>query len=205
MKIVKNNTRLFSIRFLVGVLISMFLSTACQSNWTLKQWETLEDRQFNLDKVVVVLGQGTTASEDSAMSLTRSLLRTYKFESVIAILEKKYNIKIDTSEFNSANQNDDKTFTVKWFLNLWNIFWEAKTKKENAITLTIEFSSPKEFNYIHYTYTVQIFSHGDEIGRFGEHFKQEYTSGTVEEISRIMIDLANNVPESLESELENIK
>lgn len=90
----------------IPCVIALLFVTACASTWNMEKWSKLEDRTFYLTEASFTFeGFGSSALESTVIRHTESCREMYDSLDVPAIakaLEKKYNIKVDISEY----QND---------------------------------------------------------------------------------------------------
>jgi hypothetical protein len=128
---IKNFLRIFS-------TVNLLILSACASHWNLKQWNTLEDRTFYLSKFYCQYTGNVALAPDARLGLLcDQLAKMMPVKEIVGMLSEKFNIKVDTTEFEKLNFNlsSSANFTKKGMLTVKNFFWSSAEPHKNEIAL----------------------------------------------------------------------
>lgn len=95
------NKRISRVSQIILILLinSIVFISCAPANWSLKQWEQLPEREFKLDSVQVLALFSNVRRGDVALPITLDdIMKSLPLKQIVPMLEKKFNIKIDTSE-----------------------------------------------------------------------------------------------------------
>lgn len=113
---------------IISLILSVILISSC-STWSKKDWDELIDRTFYFQKFKYTF-------KGSSREHAFYFMKDFPVKEMTTLLEKKYNIKIDTAEYDNflteANfQKEVKSLTGTFLDN--DFIWEAKTPQRYEI------------------------------------------------------------------------
>jgi hypothetical protein len=112
----------------ISIILSLILVSSC-TTWSKKDWDELIDRTFYFQKFKYTY-------KGSSREHSYYFMKEFPMKEMLGLIEKKYNIKIDTTEYDKflldGNfQKEVKSVSGTFLDN--DFTWEAKTKQRYEI------------------------------------------------------------------------
>ncbi len=136
--------------------MTIFSILACLSSvsclWSQKKWNSLENRTFYFNKIKYV---HKGSNEKQAFYF----MKNAPVGAIAKLLEKKYSIKVDTSEFTAfiKNKKPDDLFIFR-LLHKEEFSWVGNKKKESKVELYYSITFDDETDAVTKTYKLLLIS-----------------------------------------------
>jgi hypothetical protein len=132
------------------IILLIFFISSC-STWSNKEWENLQDKNFHFQKFMY--SQKGINSKKAFEEI-----KNFPADKVLKVIAHKYNINIDTSEYEEFLAYEDiSNLAVTGFLNE-NYTWENKNKNTNVIELEYrrDFLNREQYNKIRFYIFINV-------------------------------------------------
>ncbi len=133
----------------LSFVCALSILTAC-TVWNTRKWEELGNRDF-------IFAQFKYTHLNAGKKIALQSMREYPLNPVLKSLEKKYNIRIDASEFDSFLQKGDLSRIREEGVIMTNSYiWDCPAKMENRVEFEIKVNYGDDMRVMNYSYQVVL-------------------------------------------------
>ena len=187
---------------LILTLLMIFF-VACATNWNTKQWSGVQQKNFYVSSFSVSVAGMGSSQQDAMNKYTDLAANQYPIEQIASLIEKKFNIKIDSTEFIEARKSGiSKSPNTEPGANLMRLDRDWKSKDYNINTNRIDIMIISNVtNGFQINDYLSIYVNNNKVNEFDNRYSPFFNSGNdVETVKHL-----DNLPELFKKQLDDIE